>query len=399
MVYVHFILGLIVVCGLALLASRNRSGVKVRYIVQLLVVEIALAYLLLHSNFGTGVIKQISSGFEALMGFAAEGTNFVFGGLINDSEFNFFLGVLMPIVLISALIGILQHIKILPFVIKGIGFVLSKINGMGRLESFNAVSALMVGQSENFITYKNILGKMSERRMYTLAATAMSTVSMSIVGSYMQLIEPKYVVTALILNMFSSFTILSLINPYDYDAEVDFDDMVSEGQDEQGQETFFEMLGEYILTGFKVAVIVAAMLIGFISLIAMINKGFDMVFGINFQDLLGYAFYPVAWLMGIPSHEALQAGSIMATKLVTNEFVAMLALKDQVQGMSELTIGTISVFLVSFANFSSIGIIAGAVKGVHEEKGNMVARFGLRLLFGSTLVSVLSAMIANVVLA
>lgn len=399
MVYVHFILGLIVVCGLALLASRNRSGVKVRYIVQLLVVEIALAYLLLHSNFGTGVIKQISSGFEALMGFAAEGTNFVFGGLINDSEFNFFLGVLMPIVLISALIGILQHIKILPFVIKGIGFVLSKINGMGRLESFNAVSALMVGQSENFITYKNILGKMSERRMYTLAATAMSTVSMSIVGSYMQLIEPKYVVTALILNMFSSFTILSLINPYDYDAEVDFDDMVSEGQDEQGQETFFEMLGEYILTGFKVAVIVAAMLIGFISLIAMINKGFDMVFGINFQDLLGYAFYPIAWLMGIPSHEALQAGSIMATKLVTNEFVAMLALKDQVQGMSELTIGTISVFLVSFANFSSIGIIAGAVKGVHEEKGNMVARFGLRLLFGSTLVSVLSAMIANVVLA
>lgn len=399
MVYVHFILGLIVVCGLALLASRNRSGVKVRYIVQLLVVEIALAYFLLHSNFGTGVIKQISSGFEALMGFAAEGTNFVFGGLINDSEFNFFLGVLMPIVLISALIGILQHIKILPFVIKGIGFVLSKINGMGRLESFNAVSALMVGQSENFITYKNILGKMSERRMYTLAATAMSTVSMSIVGSYMQLIEPKYVVTALILNMFSSFTILSLINPYDYDAEVDFDDMVSEGQDERGQETFFEMLGEYILTGFKVAVIVAAMLIGFISLIAMINKGFDMVFGINFQDLLGYAFYPVAWLMGIPSHEALQAGSIMATKLVTNEFVAMLALKDQVQGMSELTIGTISVFLVSFANFSSIGIIAGAVKGVHEEKGNMVARFGLRLLFGSTLVSVLSAMIANVVLA
>ncbi|WP_446751404.1 nucleoside recognition domain-containing protein, partial [Vibrio sp. S11_S32] len=125
--------------------------------------------------------------------------------------------------------------KVLPFVVKGIGFVLSKINGMGRLESFNAVSALMVGQSENFITYKDILGKMSERRMYTLAATAMSTVSMSIVGSYMQLIEPKYVVTALILNMFSNFTILSLINPYDYDSEVDFDTMVSEGQAEKNK--------------------------------------------------------------------------------------------------------------------------------------------------------------------
>ncbi|WP_274601942.1 nucleoside transporter C-terminal domain-containing protein [Vibrio sp. S11_S32] len=158
------------------------------------------------------------------------------------------------------------------------------------------------------------------------------------------------------------------------------------------------MLGEYILTGFKVAVIVAAMLIGFISLIAMINKGFDMAFGISFQDTLGYAFYPIAWLMGIPSHEALQAGSIMATKLVTNEFVAMLALKDQAHELSQLTVGTISVFLVSFANFSSIGIIAGAVKGVNEEKGNMVAKFGLRLLYGATLVSILSAMIANVVM-
>lgn len=399
MVYLHFLLGLVIVLGLALLASRNRSEIKIRYIVQLLIVEFALAYFLLNSSFGTQIVRQISSAFEALMGFAAEGTNFVFGGLVNEDEFNFFLGVLMPIVLISALIGILQHIKLLPIVIKAIGYLLSKINGMGRLESFNAISALMVGQSENFITYKDILGKMSEQRMYTLAATAMSTVSMSIVGSYMQLIEPKYVVTALILNMFSSFTILSLINPYDYDAEVDFDDMVKEGQEEQEKETFFEMLGEYILTGFKVAVIVAAMLIGFIALIAMINKGFDMAFGVSFQNVLGYVFYPVAWLMGVPAAEALQAGSIMATKLVTNEFVAMLALKDQMADLSEVTIGTISVFLVSFANFSSIGIIAGAVKGVNEEKGNMVARFGLRLLYGSTLVSILSAMIANLVIA
>lgn len=399
MIYLHFIFGLCVVLALALVASRNKSQIKIRYIVQLLVVELALAYFLLNSSFGTSIVRQISAAFEALMSFAAEGTNFVFGGLTNEGEFNFFLAVLMPIVLISALIGILQHIKLLPIVIKAIGYVLSKINGMGRLESFNAVSALMVGQSENFITYKSILGKMSEQRMYTLAATAMSTVSMSIVGSYMQLIEPKYVVTALILNMFSSFTILSVINPYDYDAEVDFDDMVKEGEQEQPRETFFEMLGEYILTGFKVAVIVAAMLIGFIALIALVNKGFDLVFGVNFQYILGYAFYPVAWLMGIPTSEALQAGSIMATKLVTNEFVAMLALKEQMADLSEVTIGTISVFLVSFANFSSIGIIAGAVKGVNEEKGNMVARFGLRLLYGSTLVSILSAMIANLVIA
>ena len=396
MVYLHFILGLVVIAVLALLASNNRKNIKYRYIIQLLIIELALAYFLLNSSAGTGIVKEFADAFNGLLSFASDGTNFVFGNLSNNNDFNFFLNVLMPIVFISALIGILQHIKVLPYIIKGLGFLLSKINGMGKLESFNAISALMVGQSENFITYKNILGGMSERRMYTLAATAMSTVSMSIVGSYMKLVDPKYVVAALFLNMFSTFIILSIINPYDHEAEMDIDEMMAA---ESGEKlTFFEMLGEYILMGFKVAVIVAAMLIGFIALISMINAGFSAAFGISFQNLIGYLFYPVAWLMGVPAHDALQAGSIMATKLVTNEFVAMMDLQKQVGSLSAHTVGTVSIFLVSFANFSSIGIIAGAVKGVNEEKGNMVARFGLRLLYGSTLVSILSALIANIML-
>ncbi|PST93815.1 NupC/NupG family nucleoside CNT transporter [Photobacterium sp. NCIMB 13483] len=396
MVYLHFILGLVVIAVLALLASNNRKNIKYRYIIQLLIIELALAYFLLNSSAGTGIVKEFADAFNGLLSFAGDGTNFVFGNLSNNNDFNFFLSVLMPIVFISALIGILQHIKVLPYIIKALGFLLSKVNGMGKLESFNAISALMVGQSENFITYKNILGGMSERRMYTLAATAMSTVSMSIVGSYMKLIDPKYVVAALFLNMFSTFIILSIINPYDHEAEMDIDEMMAAESSETL--TFFEMLGEYILMGFKVAVIVAAMLIGFIALISMINAGFDAAFGISFQNLIGYLFYPVAWLMGVPAHEALQAGSIMATKLVTNEFVAMMDLQKQVGTLSAHTVGTVSIFLVSFANFSSIGIIAGAVKGVNEEKGNMVARFGLRLLYGSTLVSILSALIANIML-
>ncbi len=396
MVYLHFVLGLIVIAALALVASNNRKNIKYRYIIQLLLIEMGLAYFLLNSSMGTGIVKEFADGFNGLLNFAAEGTNFVFGNLSNNDGFNFFLSVLMPIVFISALIGILQHIKVLPYVIKGRGYLLSKVNGMGKLESFNAISALMVGQSENFITYKDILGRMSERRMYTLAATAMSTVSMSIVGSYMKLIDPKYVVAALFLNMFSTFIILSIINPYDHEAEMNIDEMMAA---ESGEKlTFFEMLGEYILTGFKVAVIVAAMLIGFIALISMINAGFDAAFGISFQDVIGYAFYPFAWIMGIPAHEALQAGSIMATKLVANEFVAMLSLQKQVSELTPHTVGIVSIFLVSFANFSSIGIIAGAVKGVNEEKGNMVARFGLRLLYGSTLVSFLSALIAGIMI-
>ncbi|ATX96272.1 MULTISPECIES: nucleoside permease NupC [Citrobacter] len=395
----HFVLALAVVAILALLVSSDRKKIRIRYVIQLLVIEVLLAWFFLNSNVGLGFVKGFSEMFEKLLGFANEGTNFVFGSMNDQGLAFFFLKVLCPIVFISALIGILQHIRVLPVIIRAIGYLLSKVNGMGKLESFNAVSSLILGQSENFIAYKDILGKMSRNRMYTMAATAMSTVSMSIVGAYMTMLEPKYVVAALVLNMFSTFIVLSLINPYRVDAS---EENIQMSNLHEGQ-SFFEMLGEYILAGFKVAIIVAAMLIGFIALIAALNALFATVTGwfgysISFQGILGYIFYPVAWVMGVPSSEALQVGSIMATKLVSNEFVAMMDLQKIASTLSPRGEGIISVFLVSFANFSSIGIIAGAIKGLNEEQGNVVSRFGLKLVYGSTLVSVLSASIAALVL-
>lgn len=389
----HFALALVVITLLALLVSKDRKNIRVRFIIQLLVIEVLLAWFFLNSEVGLGFVQGFAGLFDKLLGFAAQGTNFVFGNMSDKGLAFFWLNVLCPIVFISALIGILQHFRILPIVIRAIGTVLSKVNGMGKLESFNAVSSLILGQSENFIAYKDILGKMSERRMYTMAATAMSTVSMSIVGAYMTMLQPKYVVAALVLNMFSTFIVLSLLNPYRIEQEDDLKlDNLKKGQ------SFFEMLGEYILAGFKVAVIVAAMLIGFIAIISAVNALFDTLFGISFQGVLGYVFYPFAWMMGVPSSEALQVGSIMATKLVSNEFVAMMDLQKIAGTLSPRAEGILSVFLVSFANFSSIGIVAGAIKGVHEEQGNVVSRFGLKLLYGATLVSVLSASIAGLVL-
>ena len=395
----HFVLALAVVAVLALLVSSDRKKIRIRYVIQLLVIEVLLAWFFLNSDVGLGFVRGFSEMFEKLLGFANEGTNFVFGSMNDKGLAFFFLKVLCPIVFISALIGILQHIRVLPVIIRAIGFLLSKVNGMGKLESFNAVSSLILGQSENFIAYKDILGKMSRNRMYTMAATAMSTVSMSIVGAYMTMLEPKYVVAALVLNMFSTFIVLSLINPYTVDAS---EENIQMSNLHEGQ-SFFEMLGEYILAGFKVAIIVAAMLIGFIALIAALNALFATVTGwfgysISFQGVLGYIFYPVAWVMGVPSSEALQVGSIMATKLVSNEFVAMMDLQKIAATLSPRAEGILSVFLVSFANFSSIGIIAGAIKGLNEEQGNVVSRFGLKLVYGSTLVSVLSASIAALVL-
>lgn len=386
-------MALVVIIALALLVSNNRKKIRLRYIIQLLVIEGALAYFFLHSASGLSVIKHVAGFFDTLLAYAAQGSEFVFGGMSKDGLAFIFLGVLCPIIFISALIGILQHFRILPLIIRLVGTLLSKVNGMGKLESFNAVSTLVLGQSENFIAYKGIIGDISPRRMYTMAATAMSTVSLSIVGAYMSMIDAQYVVAALILNMFSTFIILSIINPYQVEDEPEL--KLNKLHEDQ---SFFEMLGEYILAGFKIAMIIAAMLIGFIALISAVNALFSAVLGISFQQILGYVFYPLAWLIGIPAEEALKAGSIMATKLMANEFVAMIELKKIAAELSPRGLGILSVFLVSFANFASIGIVAGAIKGLNEQQGNVVSRFGLKLVYGSTLVSLLSAAIAGLVL-
>ena len=316
MKYIIAIIGLLVVFGLAFIGSNNRKNIKIKPIILMVIIQVVLAGVLLNTKFGLIVIKGFAGVFSKLLEYAGSGVSFVFGGIANKGEMPFFLNVLLPIVFISVLIGIFQYLKILPFIMKGIGLLLSKVNGMGKLESYNAVASAMVGQSEVFITVKKQLGQLPAHRLYTLCASAMSTVSMSIVGAYMTMIEPRYVVTALVINLFGGFIISSIINPYTVAADEDI--LVIQEEEKQ---SFFEMLGEYIIDGFKVAVIVGAMLIGFVALMAGIDNVFDMVFGISFQQILGYIFAPVAFIMGVPFSEAVRAGGIMAIKLVTNELL------------------------------------------------------------------------------
>lgn len=388
--YLLGIIGLILVLAVAFFISSNKKAIKWKPLLVMFVLQLVFGFVLLRTSAGHAVVSVSAKLFDHLLAFADEGVNFVFAGVANKGSFPFFLNVLMPIVFISAIIGILRYIKILPLFMKAVGLGLSKINGMGKLESYNGVASAILGQSEVFISIKKELPFLSEKRLFTMSISAMSTVSMSIVGSYMALIDSKYVITALVLNLLGGFIMASIVNPYELAQKED--ELIIE---EDKNQTFFQMLGEYILDGFHVAVTVAAMLIGFVALIAMINAIFNGLFGITFQEILGYIFAPLAFISGIPWNEAVDAGSIMATKLVTNEFVAMTELSTGNFHFTERTTAILSVFLVSFANFSSIGIISGAMKGLNEEKGNLVAKHGLKILLTATLVSFLSAIVTG----
>ncbi|MFE5774986.1 NupC/NupG family nucleoside CNT transporter [Brachybacterium sp. NPDC056505] len=395
------IAGLVVFLALAFLPSHDVGMLKKKapYIGIMLALQFVLGLLMLRTGVGQAVISVIAAVFETLLGYAREGVSFVFGGLIDveaDGSGPFIFTSLMPIIVISALIGILQYLRILPLVIRGVGLVLSKVTGLGKLESFNAVSSAMIGQSENLIAIKRILPTLPEHRLYTIAASAMSTVSMSIVGAYMTMIEPRYVVAAIVLNLFGAFIVVSLLNPYTLTEE---EDVIVEP--EHSKQSFFQVLGEYITDGGKVVLSVVAMLVGFVALMAILNGIFDSVLGISFQQLLGYVFAPLAVLTGVPISESVDVGRLMATKLISNEFVAMLSFTDANPGgkleLSARATAIAQTFLVSFANFSSIGIIAGAAKSLAPEQGETIARFGLRLLYGATLVSFVSATVVGII--
>ncbi|WP_042347594.1 NupC/NupG family nucleoside CNT transporter [Bacillus massiliigorillae] len=398
MKFIIFILCLIAIFLLAYLVSFDRKMVKKKLVTIAIIIgiQILLAFTFLHTTIGIKIIGGASKAFEKLLGYANVGIEFVFGGMIEGGLATFVLTALLPIVFICALLGILQYFKVLPWFIKIMGFLLNKISRLGKLESYSAISAVIIGMTAVFVSIKDILPKLGKKQMYSIAACSISTVDLSIVGAYMNIIDPKFVILAIVLNLFSVFVILSIINPYNSDEENDVLAIVN-NPTEKDERGFFEVLSDYMMDGFNLVLAIVAMLLGFVALIAFLNGVFDGIFGVDFQTILGYIFAPIAFLLGVPWDEAIRFGGLIATKLLSNEFVAMTSFMEM-KDLSERSIGIISVFLVSFANFGSVGMIIGALKGLCPDQSKVVAGFSMRLLYGATLVSFLSAAVVGLVL-
>jgi nucleoside transport protein len=386
------ILAIIVVIGLSYILSNNRKIINFKGIGIMILAQLLTTWFMFNTTIGQTVINGISAVFDKLIEFGTAGVNFILGGVLRGEGGIFFFDVLLLIIFFATILQVLTYLKILPIIIKYIGALISKITGLPKVESFNAVNSIFFGQSEALIAVRSQFHHLTANRLYIVCASAMGSVSASIVGAYMQMLPPKYVLVALPLNMFSALIVASIIAPVKVPKEEDKVDIT----DISNEKSIFEAMGNGALEGGKIALIVGTMLVAFIASLELVNWVIQAIFsGITLQQILGYILYPISFLMGIPTSEILDAGSIMGTKIVTNEFVAMLEFQTLMDHVSEKTVGIVTVFLTSFANFSSIGIIAGTVQGIDREKGGEVARFGLKLLLGATLASILSATIAG----
>ncbi|WP_027963801.1 NupC/NupG family nucleoside CNT transporter [Halalkalibacillus halophilus] len=395
------ILGIIAIAatlGLAMLMSNNRTKIPFKGIGIMIAFQLVITAFMFNTEIGRIIIEGIAAVFEKLIEFGRNGVEFVVGGIAmtNPDDPNvFFFDVLLIIIFFATILSVLTYLKILPFFIKYIGGGLSKITGLPKIESFNGVNSMFFGQSEALIAIKSQFHRITENRLYIVSASAMGSVSASIIGAYMTMLPPEFVLVAIPLNMFSALIIASIIAPpvvTEEDDEVDIKN-VSESK------SVFEAMANGAMDGGKIALIVATMLIAFLAALEMVNFAVGAIFpGGSLELFLGYLFVPLTFLMGIAPGELVEAGSLMGLKVVTNEFVAMLQFLEVMDEMSDKTVGIVSVFLTSFANFGSIGIIAGTVAGIDSVKGKMVSRFGMKLLVGATLASILSATIAGLFL-
>ncbi|MGI8386783.1 NupC/NupG family nucleoside CNT transporter [Robertmurraya sp. P23] len=380
------ILGIILTLGLAYLLSNDKKGVNFRAIVIMFALQLTITIVMFKTVVGLKIVEVVSNFVTQVLTYGYEGINFVTGGLVPEDTSVFFINVLMLIIFTSTLLSILTHIKILPLAIKYIGGAISKITGLSKVVTFNSVNSIFFGQSESLLAIKAHLDKMNDNKLFIVSTSAMASVSASIMGAYMSMIPAQYVLVAMILNAFSALIIATIVAP------------IQSGEDEEinlkevsQSKSIFEAISVGAIDGGRVALIVAAMLVAYVGLMALINAAFSGLIGLSLTEILGYVFAPVAFMMGIPASEMLTAGSIMGIKLATNEFVAMLEFQPLIPDLSDRTVGIVSTFLVSFANFSSIGIISGSIQAINGEKAGVVAKFGLKMLLAATLASILTA--------
>ncbi|MUK88800.1 NupC/NupG family nucleoside CNT transporter [Ornithinibacillus sp. L9] len=382
------LLAIIVVLGLAFLMSNDKKRINYKGIGIMLVAQLLTTWFMFTTKIGQAIINGISAGFNKLIEFGSEGVSFILGGVLSGEGGVFFFDVLLLIIFFATILSVLTYLRILPTIIKYLGGIISKITGLPKVESFNAVNSIFFGQSEALIAIRSQFHHLNNNRLYIVSASAMGSVSASIVGAYLQMLPPQYVLVALPLNMFSALILASVIAPVNVPKEEDHVDI----KDVSNDKSIFEAMANGALEGGKIALIVAAMLVAFIASLELVNWIIQLVFvGTTLQEILGYIIAPIGILMGIAPGEVIEAGAVMGTKIVTNEFVAMLQFETMIGDLSEKTVGIVSVFLTSFANFSSIGIIAGTVQGIDSKKAGKVSGFGMKLLIGATLASILSA--------
>lgn len=396
------IIGLLVFLGIAVLFSRDRKHIQWKSILILVLLNVFLAWFFVYFQIGRSIVEGLAAAIAWVIQSAHTGTGFAFSSFTSGKQMDMAVSALFPILLVVPLFDILMYFNILPKIIGGIGFVLAKITRQPKFESFFGIEMMFLGNTEALAVSNEQLKRMNEMRVLTVAMMSMSSISGAIVGAYVQMIPGELVLTAIPLNIINAIIVASILNPVTVEEKEDI--IYSINNDEKiERQPFFSFLGDSVLNAGKLVLIIIAFVISFVALADFLDRFINLITGLvgswmgmkdsfGLNQILGVFMYPFALLLGLPWGEAWIVAQQMSKKIVTNEFVVMGEITKVIDTYSAHRRAVISTFLVSFANFSTIGMIVGTLKGIVDKKtSDFVSKYVPMMLLSGILVSLLTA--------
>ncbi|EIT87081.1 nucleoside transporter [Fictibacillus macauensis ZFHKF-1] len=393
MYFVMNLLGVLVVMGVIFLISPNRRGIKWKPIAVLLVTEVIITWFMLGTTVGMAIINKMAAFFTWLISCANAGTAFVFSSSMANKQVDFFFSALLPIIFIVTFFDILTYFGILTWLINKIGWVISKISGLPKLESFFAIQMMFLGNTEALAVIRDQLLVLKKHRLLTFGLMSMSSISGSIIGAYLTMVPATYVFAAIPLNCLNALLIASMLHPVDVTKE---DDVVYVPPKEDKKD-FFSTISNSMLVGIRMVIVIVAMVIGYVALTTCLNGILGFIYsGLTIEKIFSFIFSPFAYLFGLPAADAQYVAKLMGIKLATNEFVAMMDLKTHLHSLAPHTVAVVTTFLSSFANFSTAGMIYGTYNSIlGDEKSAIIGKNVWKLLVSGMAVSLMSAMIVG----
>jgi CNT family concentrative nucleoside transporter len=382
--------------------------------------------LVIYTSWGRAAIEAMSRGVANLLGYAGQGTAFLFGGLAShELGQNFAIQALPVIIFFAALVAILYHLGIMQRIVRWVGGAIGWITGIGRVESLSAAANIFVGQSESPLVVRPYLAALTPSQLFTIMVVGMAGVAGTILAAYAALLGEQYLpylLAAAFMSAPGGILMAKIIMP---DEPALQKELPLEGESAGGDgdpaeqqveiaETFEEgerpanvimAAAQGAQVGVRLAVMVGAMVLAFVALVALLNGllgGIGNWFGLenlSFQRLVGYVFQPVMFLIGVPWNEAGTAGGLFGTKMVLNEFVAFIDLGQMSAAqLSDRSRAIVIFALCGFANFSSIAIQMAVTGGLAPNQRPTIARLGIKALIAGSLANLMSAALAGLLL-
>ena len=435
------LLGLAILIGIAVAFSRDRKNINWQLVATGVALQIAFACLVLLTPYGGWVFQKLGEGFVRLTEFTREGSSFVFGDMVDLSKYPFIFAfqVLPTIIFFAAFMAVMYHLGVMQGVVQGMSWAITKVMKVSGAETTSVCASVFIGQTEAPLTVRPYISKMTESELLTMMIGGMAHIAGGVMATYIimlggsdpvqQALYAKHFLAASIMAAPATLVLAKVLIP-------EMGTPLTQGEVrihvERESSNVIEAAANGAADGVKLAINIAAMLIAFIAIIALVNGilgWFGGLVGINawltpdapglgvallpdgtvkpvelsLQAIFGYVLAPIAFIIGVPWEDANLVGSLIGQKLVINEFYAYLQLAaipigEGANALSADARLIATYALCGFANFSSIAIQIGGIGGLAPDRKPDLARFGLLAVLGGTLATLMTATIAGVLL-